>query len=159
MNTKKNKSAGIPSPPAPLLWAQLGNAVRRFREDLQLTQTEFLIRFGEGTKRDAYKKAANSMSGWENGLNSVPAALLFNVWRAGYSVDQLFAASAMRAAVKRGLSDAHLLMDAVGDAIVSGQETAGYSQASNAEGQSSGKKESVVDFPTRSTKRNKRNVR
>jgi len=85
---------------------ELGSKLWKFQQDLGLTQEALGAKFS--TKRaDQFARRFSSrmIQGYESGENELSGELLFNIWQAGYSVDQLFEGTTAQYLISSGGRD------------------------------------------------------
>lgn len=74
---------------------EMGSKLWKFQQELNLTQEEFGKKFS--TKRNdqfARSFSKRMIQGYESGENELSGELLFNIWKAGFSINALFAETA-----------------------------------------------------------------
>ena len=71
---------------------EIGSKLWKFRQYLDLKQKEFGQKFssvgGQGMAREFSQRMIN---GYESGENELSGELLWNIWKAGFSIDLIFA--------------------------------------------------------------------
>jgi hypothetical protein len=73
------------------VWVEVGSKLWKFQQDLELTQKALGERFSTN-REDEWSRSftTRTIQGYESGENEISGELLYNIHKAGYSVDAIF---------------------------------------------------------------------